>query len=151
MKLLYTAKGIWSQLQSIKQSIKKMYNFEVFKSWNKLYLFLCIQLVFQFYTHSTLYHVCFQVLTTNTFCFWFFQAFLFCVCFYKFKAENIYFKFFLNWFNTVLSQITLLSREVFCDYLINLGNTANSNSSLIFGGGELYGGLDILLRDLKSP
>ena len=37
--------------------------------------------------------------------------------------------------NTVLIQSTLISQDVFCDYQINLGSTANLNS--IFNGGDI--------------
>ena len=47
------------------KTIKKIDTFEVFNSWNTLYFFLYIQMVFYFYVHQTLYHLCFQVLTTT--------------------------------------------------------------------------------------
>ena len=46
------------------------------------------------------------------------------------KKKIFVFKYFYHWFNTAPSQNTLISQELFCDYQINLGNTANLNNSL---------------------
>ena len=73
----------------------------------------------------------FSVINNNNFYFFGFSNLSFAVfVFTTLKKKTFIFKYFLHWFNTVPSQRYLISQEVFCDYQINLGNTASLNSSL---------------------
>ena len=92
------------------------------------YAFFSIFSWFFSFTHLTLYHLCFLVLTTTTFPFLAFPTFPFVFLFYKFKKEKI----ILNIFNLILFQVKtfLVPQQVFFDYQINLENTADLNSSL---------------------
>ena len=118
--------------------------------------------ILQFYTQSTFYRLCFQVLTTTDFLCGFSNLSLIVFVLTTSKTKIFIFKYFQHLFSTIPSQSTLLSQEVFCDYQINSGNTTNLNKAFkggegggeIFnisgkGGGEPYmRGLCILLGDL---
>ena len=125
LKSLYSSKGMCR----IDSQIKNIDTFEIFNSWNTLYLLLYIQLVFYSFTQTS-YHLCFQLLTKTTFPFLVFPTFPFLFVFTTLKKKTFISKYFSHWFNTVPSQSTLISWEVFCDYQINLGNTTNLNRGL---------------------
>ena len=128
---IFIKRNVWDW-----QSIKKIKTFEIFSSWNTLYLFLYIQLVFYNFTHLTSYRLCFQVITTTTFPFLGFPTFPFFVFVFTTSKKKI----FLNIFSIdlILLQVNAFKyhRKCFFDYQINLGNTANLNSSL-YGGGDI--------------
>ena len=55
----------WKSINQKKK--KKKDTFQIPNSWNTLYLFLSIQLAFQFSAQWTIYRLCVQALTTTTF------------------------------------------------------------------------------------
>ena len=86
LKLLYSSEAMCRIVRLKYLILETPYTFFSIFSW------------YYSFTRLALYHLCFQVLTTITFpifIFWIFQPFFFCVCFYNFKKENIYFKIFL--------------------------------------------------------
>ena len=64
------------------------------------------------------------------------NLFFFVFVFATIRKQIFAFKYFGHWFNSVLSQCTLIWHEMFCDYQTNLGNTANVKTNLQGGGGR---------------
>ena len=73
LNFLYSSKGMCRIDSQLKKNLIRLR----FTSWSTICLFLYTQLVFWFYTHLALYHLCFQVLPTTTFPFLAFPNFPF--------------------------------------------------------------------------
>ena len=130
LKLLNWLKGmrkIDSQLKKKKKMIRLKYliletTYTLFSIFNRYYIVL--------HTLNFLSPM-FSGINSNNFSFFGFSNLSFFVfVFTTLKKKIFIFKYFLHWFNTVPSQSTLISQEVFCDNEINLGNSTNSNRSL---------------------
>ena len=85
LKLLCSSEGMCR----IDSQLKKMISLK-YLILETPYNFLCIQLVFYSFTHTYFLSPMFSGLTT-IFRFLALPTFIFCVCFYNFKKENIYF------------------------------------------------------------
>ena len=128
LKLLYSSKGMFR----IDSQLKKMIHLK----------YLILETPYTFFSIFSWYFIVlhtlnflsflFSGINNNNFSFFGFSNLSFFVfVFTTLKKKIFIFKYFSHWFNTNTSpsQSTLISREVFRDYQINLGNTTNLNSS----------------------
>ena len=107
LKLLYSSKGMC-----------RIGTFEIFNSWNTLYLFSIFSRYFiVLYTLNFLSPV-FSGVNNNNFSFFGFSN----LSFFVFVFTTLKKKIFIFSF--------LISQQLFCDYQISLGNTTNLSSSL---------------------
>ena len=127
VKLLNWLKGMCKIDSQLKKMIRLKYliletTYTLFSIFNRYYIVL--------HTLNFLLPM-FSDINNNNFSFFDFSNLSFFVLVFTTLKKKIFIlKDFLHWFNTVPSQSTLLSQEVFWDYQISLGNTTNLNSSL---------------------
>ena len=94
LKSLYS----WKGMCRIDRQLKKTYTFEIFNSWNTLYFFLYIQLVFYSFTQTYFLSPMFSGINNNNFSFFGFSN----LSFFVFVFTTLKKKRFLNIFSITL-------------------------------------------------